>query len=72
MSGDFFFVIDMLSIAMGVYLVVAPEKACNMGRPEKDRKPLTPKSKLIYRLVGLGAIAIGITFIFLDLKGKGA
>lgn len=70
MSGDLFFIVDLATIAMGLYLLVNPEKAYNTGRGNREEKKLTPKMKLVCRLIGVGAIALGGFFVYVDITSR--
>ncbi len=60
--GSFGILLDVLTVAAGVFLIVAPGKAYNMGRKEPVEMPANWPMKS--RLFGVFFLLVGGVFIY--------
>ena len=62
MSGDFMFALDIIMLVSGGFLLIAPEKAMNLGRAEKTE--ISKKGLIMGRIFGAFAMVLSGVYIY--------
>ena len=67
MGGEMMVIIDVMSLGMGLMLIIAPNKAYNMGKKEHEKKEIPPKTKIGFTIFGIVVVIAASLFLYFDL-----
>ena len=68
--GSYFLIMDVVCIALGVFLIIAPNKAYMIGRRDVEREQMKiPQNwPVVGRVIGVAAVLLSVLFIYLEVR----
>ncbi len=70
MGGDFFLILDIITIGLGLGMILFPAKAYGWVRTDAKKGEMPKRWNIISRVIGVVVVALGALFIYLDLSSR--
>ena len=68
--GDLFVILDIVTLAAGLGLIIVPNMVWNLGRKEGEKEVLEGRKLLFARIFGAVVAAASAFFLYAELSGR--